>query len=60
MKFPDDLIILNTEEEYVVDSSRFYSMGKNCAFNGYKLKGRIFGVRMNGKWVYWDGTFLDN
>lgn len=60
IRFPDDLIILDTENEYVVDSNKFYSMGKNCAFNGYKLKGKVFGVRINGKWVYWNGTFIDN
>ena len=59
MRFPDDSIIIDTEREYVVESSRFHSMGKNCAFNGYKLKGKVFGVRMSGKWVYWDGTFID-
>ncbi len=60
IRFPDDLIILDTENEYIVDSNKFYSMGKNCAFNGYKLKGKVFGVRINGKWVYWNGTFIDN
>ncbi|HOQ39302.1 MAG TPA: dihydroorotase [Fervidobacterium sp.] len=60
MRFPNDLIILNTEDQYIVDSNKLYSMGKNCAFNGYKLKGKVFGVRINGKWVYWNGTFIDN
>ncbi len=36
-----DLTIANIDEEWVVDSEKFLSKGKNTPFNGYKLNGVV-------------------
>lgn len=59
MNFPSDAVLIDTKAEYIVDGNNFYSKGKNCAFNGYKVKGKVLGVRRNGRWVYWDGEFIE-
>lgn len=57
--FPNDAIVIDPEAEYTVDASKFFSKGKNCAFDGVKLKGKVVGVKRNGRWVYWNGEFID-
>lgn len=44
-----DITIADLDSDYVVDSSRFVSKGKNSVFNGWKLKGVIKNVFVNGK-----------
>ena len=36
-----DITIINPDEEYVIDSSKFASLGKNTPFNGKKVKGKV-------------------
>ncbi|MCI9032143.1 MAG: dihydroorotase [Clostridia bacterium] len=43
-----DIAIIDLEADYVVDSSRFVSKGKNSVFNGWKLKGIPRAVIVNG------------
>lgn len=59
INFPNDAVVMDPDAEYVVDASKFFSKGKNCAFDGCKLKGKVIGVRRNGRWVYWNGQFVD-
>lgn len=59
IRFPNDAVVIDPEAEYVVDASKFFSKGKNCAFDGLKLKGKVIGVRRKGRWVYWNGQFVD-
>jgi len=59
MNFPDNAVLIDTSATYVVDSKKFYSKGKNCAFDGIRLKGKIIGVRKNGRWVFWNGEFIN-
>ncbi|MEJ5229218.1 MAG: dihydroorotase [Pseudothermotoga sp.] len=54
----DNLTLIDLKAEYVVDAKNFVSKGKNCVFDGIKLKGKIIGVKLKGRWVYWDGEFL--
>lgn len=54
----DDLLIIDPNAEWIVDVKKFHSKGKNCVFDGVKLKGKIIGVKISRKWVYWDGEFL--
>jgi len=58
-RFPDDSILIDLNAEFSVDSSTFESKGKNCAFNGCILRGKLIGFRRKGRWVYWDGQFLE-
>ncbi|ODN30608.1 dihydroorotase [Fervidobacterium thailandense] len=60
LRFPQDSILIDLDAEFTVDSSTFESKGKNCAFNGCVLRGKVIGFRRNGRWVYWDGQFLEN
>jgi dihydroorotase len=58
LRFPDDALLIDTMHSYNVDTSKFFSKGKNCAFDGCKLRGKILGVRRKGRWVYWNGEFI--
>ena len=44
-----DITIVDLDADYVVDSSRFVSKGKNSVFNGWKLKGIPRGVIVGGR-----------
>ena len=44
-----DITIADLDSDYVVDSSRYVSKGKNSVFNGWKLRGVIKNVFVNGK-----------
>lgn len=59
IKFPNDAVLIDPQEKFIVESKKFFSKGKNCAFNGEELIGKILGVRKNGRWVYWNGEFMD-
>lgn len=47
-----DITIIDPEDEYVIDSERFASMGKNTPFDGKKVKGRVTYTIAGGKVVY--------
>ncbi|MFA5104207.1 MAG: dihydroorotase [Candidatus Margulisiibacteriota bacterium] len=53
-----DLTIVDMGKEWVVDSSRFISKGKNTPFNGWRLKGRVIHTIVDGKFVVKDGVLL--
>lgn len=47
-----DLTVLDPDEEWVVDTSAFYSKGKASPFNGIQLTGRIKAVFIDGRRVF--------
>ncbi|MBQ1193912.1 MAG: dihydroorotase [Lachnospiraceae bacterium] len=47
-----DIVIIDPEKEYVIDSDTFLSKGKNTPFNGYKAKGMVVRTIVAGKTVY--------
>ena len=47
-----DLTIVDTEEEWTVDSSTFYSKGKATPFEDETLTGKVHGVFMAGRKVF--------
>ncbi|KUK02582.1 MAG: Amidohydrolase [Thermotoga sp. 50_1627] len=55
---PDNVTVIDPNFEWTVDTKKFHSKGKNCVFDGTKLKGRVVGVKRSGRWVYWDGEFF--
>jgi len=55
-----DLVVIDPEMEWIVDAGSLFTKGKNCVFNGVKLKGKVLGVRKSEKWIYWDGEFLES
>jgi dihydroorotase len=44
-----NLTIIDPSTEWIVDTQRFKSKSKNSPFNGWKLKGKTFGVFNNGQ-----------
>lgn len=47
-----DFVIVNENAVYEIDSSKWYSKGKNTPFNGYKVNGEILATIVDGKVVY--------
>ena len=43
-----DIVVADPEKSYTVDSGKFVSKGKNSLFNGWKLKGAVVGVIVDG------------
>ena len=41
-------MVIDPEKSYTVDSSKFVSKGKNSLFNGWKLKGAVEYVIVDG------------
>ena len=49
--FDADLTLVDTEEEWTVDSGRFYSKGKATPFDGKRLTGCVKGLFIDGRLV---------
>ncbi|MGP1403902.1 MAG: dihydroorotase [Catonella sp.] len=47
-----DVAIVDIDEEYVIDSDKFLSKGRNTPFNGKKVKGKVLYTLCNGKVVF--------
>ena len=47
-----DLVIADIDQEYVIDSDKFLSKGKNTPFTGKKVRGKVLYTLCNGKVVY--------
>lgn len=47
-----DITVIDPEDEYVIDSQTFASLGKNTPFNGKRVSGRVRYTMANGKVVY--------
>ena len=53
-----DVTLIDLGKKWVVDPESFQSKGRNCAFAGWKLKGRAVGTIVGGKWVMREGQLL--
>ena len=49
-----DILILDTHNEYTVDTARFRSKGKNSPFEGWKLNARPFATISKGRIYTWE------
>lgn len=47
-----DFVIVDLDKEYQIDSSKWFSKGKNTPFNGRKVKGQVMATFVDGKLVY--------
>lgn len=47
-----DIVIIDPNKEYKIDSSTFVSKGKNTPFDGYKAKGMVMYTICGGRVVY--------
>lgn len=52
-----DIVIFDPNREYKIDSSTFYSKGKNTPFDGYPVKGDVRYTLVDGKVVYENKQF---
>lgn len=46
---PADLTVIDPAWEWTVDAAHFASMGRNCPFHGWTLKGKVFMTVSQGK-----------
>jgi len=51
---PASITIFDPDREWVVDTCRFASKGKNTPFDGCQLRGKVMSTMVNGKIVYMD------
>jgi dihydroorotase len=51
---PANITILDPDREWVVDSRKFASKGKNTPYDGYKFKGKVMATIADGTIVYMD------
>jgi len=51
---PADIILVDFDNEYRVDVSKFASKSKNSPFNGFKVKGKVKTTIVGGEIVYED------
>ena len=54
-----DVTIIDPNKKWIVDSSKFYSKGRNCPFDGWELQGKAVAVIVNGKLIMQDGKILN-
>ena len=47
-----DLALIDTRQEYTIDSTEFLSMGRSTPFEGWKVRGRVLLTLKNGKTVW--------
>ncbi|KYH29257.1 MULTISPECIES: dihydroorotase [Clostridium] len=50
--FEGDLVLVDLDEEYVINSKDFMSKGKNTPFDGHKVFGKVLMTIKGGKIVY--------
>ena len=55
---PADITIFDPESEWVVDPAKFQSRSRNCPFSGWKLKGKVITVLVDGRIVFREGEIL--
>jgi dihydroorotase len=53
---PADLTLIDLDKKWTVDSSSFYSKGRNCPFDGWKLHGKAILTIVAGQIVARDGV----
>jgi len=56
---PADITIIDPNLEWIVDASSFESKGRNCPFDGWKLKGKAVTTIVAGSVVMKDGRIFD-
>lgn len=53
--FDADITIIDPNAKYSIDSSNFFSKGRNTPFNGYNVRGKVDVTIVGGKMVYEKG-----
>ncbi len=55
---PADVTIFDPRLEWVVEPSQFQSRSRNCPFSGWKLKGKVVTVIVDGRIVFREGEII--
>jgi dihydroorotase len=55
---PANITILDPDREWIVNSRKFASKGKNTPYDGYQFKGKVMATIANGRIVYIDDSLL--
>jgi dihydroorotase len=55
---PANITILSPDREWVVDSRKFASKGRNTPYDAYKFKGKVMATIVNGRMAYGDDSLL--
>ena len=55
-----DLVIVDVNQEYKIDSSKFYSKAKYSPFDGQKVKGKPIKTFVSGRLVYDSGEIVSD
>ncbi len=53
-----DLTLIDPQHRWRVDSTQFYSRGRNTPMNGMELTGRAVATMFHGRWTMQDGEVL--
>ena len=53
-----DLIIVDINQKYKIDSSKFYSKAKYSPFDGWKVKGKLLKTFIGGQLIYDSGEIV--
>lgn len=53
-----DLVLVNTKENWTIDSARFFSKGKNTPFDGWEVLGKVKATIVDGEIKYLDGRII--
>ena len=56
---PADITVIDLNKEWVVDVNEFESKGRNCPFDGWKLRGKAVMTIVGGKVVMSEGEICD-
>ncbi|MGQ9705873.1 MAG: dihydroorotase [bacterium] len=57
---PADIAIIDTKKEWTIQSTEFFSRGRNTPFENWSVKGKVKVLLVNGKMVYKDGVINPN
>lgn len=58
--YDGDVVLVDLEKEYRIDSNKFVSKGKNTPFNGHRVFGEVVLTIKGGRVVYRRGESYDN
>lgn len=59
VRMPADITIIDLDKEWTVNVDEFESKGRNCPFNGWKLKGKAVMTIVGGKIAMSEGKISD-
>ncbi len=53
-----DITLIDADAEWTIDTGKFFSLGRNCPFNGKKVCGKVAHTIVKGKKVFSQGEII--